>query len=302
MAGRQRSLNELRGMRLFAEVVSSGSFRAAADRLGLPVSTVSRHLKQLERDVGLQLIIRTTRQMHLTDSGQLYMERCVAILEEVDRAYEDLSQIRTQPVGVLRISTPAELALAYLEPLLGEFAALHPKLTLSLDLNPHIVDLAADKVDVAIRVGRLDDSGLIARPVARLRRGLFASPRYVLDRGDPQHPDELLTHDCLPFASAPWLFTHAQTGVQASVDPRVRLLANSPSLQLRFALRGMGIVRLPERIVRHELAQGQLVPVMASWRADSLSIHALTTTRALPAKVRLFIDFLTSRFGSISQD
>ncbi|MDR2164464.1 MAG: LysR family transcriptional regulator, partial [Zoogloeaceae bacterium] len=184
-------------MALFVEVARAMSFHRAAKASGVPNSTLSRRVSALEKVIGLRLLRRTTRKIELTEAGQRYFERCRRIVEEARLAHEQLGDLLAQPGGLLRVSVPADFAHLFLAPLIAEFARRYPAIRFELDFTPRRVDLAHEPVDVAIRVGEMADSSLIARELARLPRYLYASPRYLEQAGEPQNPADLTRHECL---------------------------------------------------------------------------------------------------------
>ena len=190
----------LNDMALFVDVAQARSFRRAADATGVPSSTLSRRISALEKAIGLRLLHRTTRKVELTEAGQLYYERCRRIVEEARLAHEQLGEMQAQPSGTLRASLPVDFATTYLAPLIAEFAGLYPGIAFDLDLTPRRVDLVAEPFDVAIRMGELHDSNLIARLLAKLSVQAYASPRYLEISGEPKHPSDLAQHECLGFS------------------------------------------------------------------------------------------------------
>ncbi|MFM2035449.1 MAG: hypothetical protein RL459_714 [Pseudomonadota bacterium] len=285
-----------RNMQLFVEVARSSSFRRAAEVLGLPNSTVSRRIAELERDVGLRLFNRSTRRVELTEGGRLYYDNCVRIVQEAELAHQELTQLQAQPSGVIRASTPVDFSVIYLSPLLADFSRRYPGIRFNLDLTPNQADLMGDPVDVAIRMGPPKDQSLIARPIARLTTILVASPDYLRQRGVPAEPQDLLGHDCLRMKDAPWRLNH-RDGSSQSVEVGGQFVANSRGLLQQLALGGQGIVQTAESWVQADLAEQRLVRVLPDWAPPAVTAYALTATRLLPAKVRVFIDYLVANMA-----
>ncbi|MEG0003284.1 MAG: LysR family transcriptional regulator [Comamonas sp.] len=286
----------LNDMALFVEVGRTLSFRRAAENLGLPSSTVSRRIGALEKAIGLRLLHRTTRKVELTEAGQLYHARCRRIVEEARLAHEQLGEMQAQPSGKLRASLPVDFATLYLAPLIAEFAALYPGIRFDFDLTPRRVDLVSEPFDVAIRMGELQDSNLIARLLARLSVQAYASPRYLQRAGEPQHPVDLSRHECLGFStSGKWLLHRAGEEVEVAVGGRFQV--NSVGMFQRLATLDLGVVLLPAEIVADDLAAGRLRRVLADWQGRATPVYALTETRLLPAKTQRFIEFLQQRLG-----
>ena len=281
----------LNDMALFIEVASTLNFRRAADVSGIPNSTLSRRIAALEKHIGLRLLHRTTRRVELTEAGQLYYERCRRIVDEARIAHEQLGEMLAQPTGVLRASLPVDFATIYMAPLIAEFSRRFPGITFEFDLTPRRVDLVTEPFDIAIRMGEQADSNLIARLLARLSVQLYASPQYLAQNGVPEHPTDLVRHECLGFPkSGRWtLHREAET---IEVDVAGRFLVNSVGMFRRLATLDLGIIMLPEEVAAEELAAGRLQRVLPEWHGQSTPVYAMTETRLLPAKTQRFIEFL----------
>jgi len=294
----------LNDMALFVEVAKTRSFRRAADITGVPNSTLSRRIGALEKAIGLRLLHRTTRRVELTEAGQLYFDPCRRIVEEARLAHEQLGEMQAQPSGTLRASLPVDFATTYLAPLIAEFAGRYPGLTFDFDLTPRLVDLVAEPLDVAIRMGEPNDSNLIARLLAKLSVQAYASPRYVEVSGEPQHPSDLARHECLGFSKTGKWILH-RGGEKVEVDVGGRFQVNSVGMFKRLATLDLGVVLLPAEIVADDLAAGRLRRVLSDWHGRPTPVYALTETRLLPAKTQRFVEFLQERLGqqgAIRQD
>lgn len=289
-----------RNMNLFVEVARANSFRRAAEVLGLPNSTVSRRIAELERDVGLRLFNRSTRRVELTEGGRLYFDNCKRIIQEAELAHQELTHLHARPSGVIRASMPVDFSVIYLSPLLADFSHRYPGIRFSLDLTPNHADLVGDPVDVAIRMRPPKDQSLIARPIARLGTVLVASPDYLQKRGLPGQPQDLLGHDCLRMKDAPWTLIHRDGGSQ-SVEVTGQFVANNRGLLQQLALSGQGIVQSADSWVQADLAAQRLVRVLPDWAPPVVEAFALTATRLLPAKVRVFIDYLVANMTRADQ-
>lgn len=278
-------------MALFVEVARTLSFRRAADVSGIPNSTLSRRIAALEKHIGLRLLHRTTRKVELTEAGQLYYERCRRIVDEARTAHEQLGEMLAQPTGVLRASLPVDFATIYMAPLIAEFSRRFPGITFEFDLTPRRVDLVTEPFDIAIRMGEQSDSNLIARLLARLSVRLYASPQYLAQHGVPEHPADLVRHECLGFPkSGRWaLHREAET---IEVDVTGRFMVNSVGMFRRLATLDLGVIMLPEEVVAEDLATGRLQLVLPEWHGHSTPVYAITETRLLPAKTQRFIEFL----------
>lgn len=283
-------------MALFVEVAHARSFRGAADATGMPNSTLSRRISGLEKAIGLRLLHRTTRKVELTEAGQVYYERCRRIVDEARIAHEQLGEMLAQPSGVLRASLPVDFATIYLAPLVAEFARRYPGITFDFDLTPRRVDLVSEPIDVAIRMGELSDSNLIARQLARLSVQAYASPGYLKQSGTPEHPSDLSQHESLVFPKAGvWELRNADETVRVEVGGR--FMVNSVGMLRRLATLDAGIVLLPSEIVAEDVATGRLQRVLPGWVGKPTPVYALTETRLLPAKVQRFIEFLQEHLG-----
>lgn len=290
----------LNDMALFVEVAQTRSFRRAADASGVPNSTLSRRISALEKAIGLRLLHRTTRRVELTEAGQLYYERCRRIVEDARLAHEQLGEMLAQPSGVLRASLPVDFATIYLAPLIAAFSRRYPGITFDFDLTPRRVDLITEPFDVAIRMGELTDSNLIARLLARLSVQAYASPGYLKLAGEPKHPSDLAQHECLGFPKAgKWTLHRGAEKVDVEVGGR--FLVNSVGMFRRLATLDLGVVLLPEEIVAEDLSAGRLRRILPDWQGKPTPVYALTETRLLPAKTQRFIEFLQERLGQQTQ-
>ncbi len=281
----------LNDMALFVEVVKAHSFRGASRATGVPNATLSRRISLLEKAIGLRLLHRTTRKLELTEAGRIYYERSRRIVEEARLAHEELGDMLARPSGLLRVSLPVDFATSWLTPLIAGFARLYPDIHFDMDLTPRRVDLVSEPFDLAIRMGEPDPSHLIARPLARLRPRLFASPAYLEDKGEPGDATDLARHECLAMATSDtWRLNRGARTVEIAVGRRFRL--NSIGMIAGLATLGMGIALVPDEIVADELANGQLRPILPEWRGAPTTVYAITETRLLPAKTQRFIEFL----------
>lgn len=295
------AVEQLKNMALFVEVARMRSFRGAAEAMGVPNSTMSRRIGALEKAIGLRLLHRTTRRVELTEAGQVYYERCRRIVEEARIAHEQLGEMLAQPCGVLRASLPVDFAIIYMAPLLAGFARRYPGVTFDFDLTPRRVDLVAEPYDVAIRMGELPDSGLIARRIARLPVQAYASPGYLAQSGEPRHPAELAQHECLTLPKAgKWELHLGADTVEVAVGGRFAV--NSVGMLRRLATLDFGVVLLPEAAAAADVAAGRLRRILPDWQARPTPVYALTETRLLPAKTQRFIEFLQEGLAQATQE
>lgn len=281
-------------MALFVAVVNAKGFTQAADKLAIPKSTISVRIKKLEQALGLQLLNRTTRKIELTAEGEFYFECAQRLTTEADQTHQTLQTMLNEPAGVLRIALPIEFAQMFVAPLVPEFRQRYPQIQLEMQLGYQRVDLISEPFDLAIRIGQLPDSNLIARRVGLVASHLFAAPSYVAQFGEPQTPEQLSSHQWLHFqagfAEQWWLRCGKQeTVVQIKGD----ILTNSLGMNLALAKAGLGITLLPRQT---GLAQGnQLQQILPKWQSVPVPIYMVTTTRLLPAKTQCFINFLTEK-------
>jgi DNA-binding transcriptional LysR family regulator len=300
---------------LFARVAESGSFSRAAERVGLPKSTVSRRMAALEKRLGERLLLRTTRKLTITDFGQGVLDHARALAEEVDGALALALSRQARPSGKLRVTMPGDFASVALERPLADFIVRYPDISLEIDLSPRRVDLIGENFDLAIRMGTLgDDAQLAARPLAHFTLGLYAAPSLIAAHGEPMHPDALrdlpalmiLTRsgDPLTWTLAPRAVAGAAAGagiVPAAapsaerhvVLPAHRTLANSPEMLIRLARSGAGIAAVNDYFAEPYVHRGELQRVLAGWCLPDVTAWAVFPGRRLmPAKTRLFIDML----------
>jgi DNA-binding transcriptional LysR family regulator len=289
----------LRDMALFVEVAKTKSFSKAAAVLGIPNSSLSRRITELEKTVGLRLFNRTTRRTELTDAGQIYYERCKIIVEEAQIAHEQLQDIAQLPTGNLRVSLSVDFGLFYLAPLLAEFTERYPNIYLDLDLSPKRADLLSEPLDLAIRMGELPDSTLYARRIGLKQLHLYAAPQYLANTGGITHPDDLQQHACISFrttASEPvWTLNHGEETVTVKLN--ARLTMNNMGMVQRVAVLGLGIAMISDDMACSEVQSGRLLPILPEWSLPAVPIYAVTTSRLLPAKIRVFIEFLMNKLA-----
>ncbi|WP_207476900.1 LysR family transcriptional regulator [Arenibaculum pallidiluteum] len=291
-------MDRLTAIEAFVRVAERGGFTQAAKTLRISRAMVSKHVQDLEDLLGARLLQRTTRRVGLTEAGQVYFERCQRILADLAEADAAVGELQGQPRGTLRLNAPMSFGVLHLAPAIADFTAVHPQVKVDMTLSDGLVDLVEDGYDLAIRIGALADSSLMARRLAPSRVVLCATPAYVDVHGEPREPDELAAHNCLTFAGMrdEWGFDGPAGHVSVRVSGALR--ANSGEALAAAALRGQGIVRLPTFIVGEDLKAGRLVPLMPGYQPPGTTISALYPhARHLAAKVRSFVDFLVARFG-----
>lgn len=288
-------------LQTFVAVVEAGSFSAAAARLGRAKSAVSRQVAALEAHLGAQLLNRTTRRLSLTEAGREFYERAQRILADLAEAEQSVAAEQTALRGRLRLAAPLSFGLLHLAPALEAFLQQHPELVLDLDLDDRRINLVEEGFDLALRIGELADSTLVARPLAPIRMVLCASPDYLRRHGTPRTPADLGFHAGLVYGNIPeaqqWRFLDA-AGKTHSVKVPARLRANNGDVLVQAALAGLGVVVSPSFIAHRALAAGQLVPLLPEYQAPGTTAYAVYPSRRhLPQRVRALIEFLAQRFG-----
>ncbi len=294
-------MDRLAAIEAFVRVAEAQSFSQAARRLRSSKSAVSRNVGALEFELGVRLFHRTTRSLTLTEAGRGYFERATRILADLEEANLAVSQLQSAPRGRLRVSAPMSFGFLHLAPALPDFLARYPEVAVDLAMNDRFVDLIDEGFDVAVRIGAMEDSSLIARKVAPIRRVVCASAAYFNSRGLPLSPDDLKGHDCLLnsniASSQEWQFT-ALDGKSWPVEVKGRLSANNGDALRAAALKGLGIVNLPTFIVGGDLQAGALVTALDKFITQDMALSAVYPhSRHLSPKVRAFVDFLADRFG-----
>lgn len=294
-------MDQLKRMAVFAEVVAAGSMTAAARQLGMTPSAVSQHLRQLEQSLGLSLLHRSTRRLTLTEAGERYHTGCAAMVAAALSADQALARLREEPEGELRLAAPGGFG-ALLAKALAPLRS-HPRLSLRLLLDDTVIDLIEARVDVALRVGTLVDSSLVARKLGSMGRQLCASPAYLAERGWPAQPRDLLQHDWLGGKSnqsgADMLELQGPGGERQVVRLEARVQAQVTALHA-LCVAGWGIGLGVSEDDRQALADGRLLPVLPGWALSDLPVYAVTPRRGdQPAKVRHALDLLMVYFGRV---
>ncbi|MEZ5659415.1 MAG: LysR family transcriptional regulator [Burkholderiaceae bacterium] len=288
-------MNKLDQMQAFVAVADAGSFVAAADALGISKTAVSRLVAELEARLAVRLIQRTTRRQSLTAEGRVFLERARELLGAIEAVEAEVSAHAEQAVGHIRVNAPVSYGMMILAPLWSRFLARHPGVTLEVTLTDRFVDLVDEGFDLAIRIGRLAPSSLIARRLAATRLRLCASPEYLRRHGEPQHPGQLADHATIGYSLLTtgdhWHFAGPDGPVAVKVRPRMH--SNSGDICCTAALEHLGIVLEPMFLVQAHLESGALRELMPQYRAPEFGIHALYPSRRhLASKVRLLVDFL----------
>ncbi|MCB1754465.1 MAG: LysR family transcriptional regulator [Gammaproteobacteria bacterium] len=294
-------------MQVFVATVQLQSFSAAGRQLDLSPSAVSKLLSRLEARLGVRLLNRTTRTLNMTEGGEIYFKHCLEILSDIANAEASLTGFSRQPVGTLHVNSTAGFAKHQLLPLLDEFQAHYPELSLDLQLTGRAVDLIREGVDVAIRLGPLQDSSLIKRKLGESPRLICASPAYLQNHGRPGKPADLYDHHCLRLSTSDafnqWRFD-SRHGSEL-IDVQGRFVTDNVDALHEYTRLGGGIARLSAFMIEQDIEDGRLVPLLTDYDIERQQIHAVYPHRKyLPAKVRVFLDFLERKFlpYSVSYD
>jgi len=288
-------VDNLAGMAVFARVVESNSFTGAARRLGMSKAAVSKQVSKLEERLGARLLNRTTRRLSLTEVGAAFYERCARIVAEAEDAELAVTRLNATPRGTLKIDAPVNFGMQYLAPLLPPFMLRNPELRVDVNFNDSFVDLIEEGCDLAVRIGQLPDSSLVARKLAETKSVICAAPSYWDRNGRPAHPAELADHDCFAYSYLATGNEWRLQGPEGPVSVRVSgsLGANNGDVLRQAAVAGLGVVAMPVFMACDDLRSGRLEPVLRDWEPPTRGIHAVYPhNRHLSAKVRAFIDHL----------
>ena len=288
-------MTSLENMRIFMRSVELGSFSAAGRALRMSSAVVSYRIQALESDLGCQLLVRTTRRMNLTERGRVFYERCLDVVEAVDRAEASVAEIGGELRGPLRVTAPLGLGRRVVAPLARSFRTTHPKVELRLRLSDHLLDLVGESIDVALRMARFDDSSFTIRKIAEVERMLCAAPAYLDRHGMPESPDDLLNHRCLLLrypGAQQFRWTLRVDGEAATFPVSGPLDADDGDVLTAWALEGEGIVLKPVFEVAQFLDDGRLVPVLPACPPTPVTLAALYPTRRASPVTRGFVDAL----------
>lgn len=293
-------MQDLNLMVVFAHVVEGGSFSAAARRLGMSRSAVSKSIAKLEKALGARLLNRSTRHLSLTEVGTAFAEHCARILDEAALAEQVVSSLHGHPRGVLKVAASVAFGTLHIAPALADFLDRYPEMDIDMTIGDRPVALAEEGYDVIVRVARDPPSNLVARRLAPVRRRLCATPAYFARFGVPQIPQDLSRHNCLDYTHSGeqglWRFTGPQRDIAVPVSGRLRI--NDDEALSQAVLRGLGLALLPTFIIGRDIQAGRLRAVLSEYIPVEQHVYALyLPTRHLPAKVRAFIDFLLERLG-----
>ncbi len=293
-------MRDLNLMAVFAHVAETGSFSAAARRLGMSRSAVSKAVAKLEKELGARLLNRSTRHLSMTEVGAAYVEHCSRILDEAVRAEQVVDHLHAQPRGVLKVAASVAFGTLHVAPALADFLGRYPELDIDMTITDRAIDMAEEGCDVVVRVARDLPPNLVARRLAPVRRKLCATPAYFGKHGVPRIPQDLARHNCLDYTHSGeqglWRFTGPEGDIAVPVSGRLRI--NDDEALSQAVLGGLGLALLPTFIIGKDLQAGRLRAALSEYIPVERHVYALyLPTRHLPAKVRAFIDFLLERFG-----
>ena len=293
-------MDPLEGIAAFARVVDSGSFSAAAHRLGISKSAISAHVKRLEERLGIRLLNRTTRRLSVTEAGAAYYRHCARILAEAEAAEQVASALQREPRGTIRISAPPSFGWMHVAPAVPAFLKRYPELSVDIALSPAHVNLVDEGLDLAIRIGVLEDSPLVVRKLAASRLVVCAAPAYLEEHGRPREPGDLARHNCLCTSLLPWGDEWRLAGKRDEVRVAVggSFRSNSAEMLRAAALDGVGIALLPTWAIAEPLRTGALRRVLEAWEPPASAVYAAYPgNRLISVKVRTFVAHLARCIG-----
>jgi len=295
-------MDRIEAMQTFVTVAAEGSFSRAAERLEQSPQLVSKYVSWLEERLGSRLLNRTTRKVSLTEAGQVYLQRTQEVLADIEEIENELNNLQGNARGMLRIAAPVSFATQHLARLIGDFQQAYPDVAVDLQLNDRKVDLLEEGFDIALRIGQLKSSSLIARKLAPIRLVICASPDYLQAHGTPEHPDDLLQHQYLKYS-----FMDDELTLRDNTNPagrpltrtmKSKLIANNGDVLVQAAIAGSGVAIQPTFIAGPAIKAGQLIPLLQDYEPEPLGLYAVYAhRRLLSAKVRCFIDFIDGYFG-----
>lgn len=291
--------NLLSDILLFVKVVEKNSFTAAANELGISKSVVSKRITRLEKSLAAQLLKRSTRKLSLTETGQTFYDRCARIETDVEEAVLEVGYSHAEPRGTIRLTSPTSFGNLHLTAAIADYMVLHPEIKVELMLGGLFEDLFESSLDLAIRIGNLPDSNLIARKLTVRPMRVCAAPSYLQQHGIPKTPHDLLDHNCLMYYNAPtgadWVFAtpHGEQRIKVSGN----FLGSTGQSVEQAAVHGLGIAMLPGHMMTNAIKSGRLINLLAEYCPKNIGIYAVyPQTRHLAPKIRSFIDFLAERF------
>ncbi|WP_342117870.1 LysR family transcriptional regulator [Pseudoduganella sp. OTU4001] len=292
-------MDKLRSMEVFVAAVDTGSFTAAAERFGISAVMVGKHVRELEQRLGAALLTRTTRRQSLTEIGRQYADQCRAILAQIEAAERGAESLRAAPRGVLKVTCAVSFGMEWLSPLIPDYLNTHPEVSVDLHLNDRMVDIVEEGFDVGIRIGALEDSTLVARPLRPYGVVICGSPGYLARRGTPRVPADLAQHECLEFTG--WV-PQARWRLNGEKDarhvPLSRMRANNSYALKQAALKGFGLIMQAETVLKEDIAAGRLIRVLDDYLPTPRPMHLLYPRNRQPTpKLTSFLDFMLQNFA-----
>ncbi|TCK01914.1 DNA-binding transcriptional LysR family regulator [Volucribacter psittacicida] len=288
-------MDKLNAISVFCRVIESQSFTQVAQQMNISVAMVSKLISQLEEQLKTRLLQRTTRKITPTEAGQIYYQRCLSVLMELEEADASIANHNSALQGNLSVSVPREFGMRFITPNLAKFLNAHPHLHVNIEYTDRKVDLISEGYDLALRIGQLTESTLVAKKIASSSMHIVASPHYLAQKGVPTTPEALSQHDCLIYKlnySLIWALQKNHQHYQAKVN--AKFTSNNGLVLVEMAKAGLGIINSPLFFIEQELRSGELVELLTDYQQDTIDIHVVYPHRRyLPAKVRAFIDFLT---------
>jgi DNA-binding transcriptional LysR family regulator len=298
-------MDKLIALNVFRRVVEFKSFSRAADALNLSNAAVSKNVQELEKELGTQLIHRTTRRLNLTEAGRLYFQRVSSILDELERVEEFVSDLSVKPHGLLRVTAPMSLGLTHVATAIYQFQSIYPDMRIELILNDRYVDLIEQGFDVGIRGGGrlVNDTSLVSHRICDIQRVVCASPAYLKQYGEPKSPEDLKKHHCVIYTLArsphEWSFWRGHETVSVHVDGSLKV--NNSLAASQAAVAGLGLIFLPMFTVLDGLERGMLKNVLKEWSTEPLTLYAIYPKhRQHSGKLQVFIDFISEALASIA--
>jgi len=291
-------VDELKRIGVFTRVVEAKSFSEAARQLGVAKSAVSKQVALLEKEVGVRLLNRSTRSISLTEAGEIFYRHCSDIVTRTHVALDELRQYQNQPTGTLKVSSPISFGTAHLVPVIKELRSLYPHLKIELLLEDRIVNMVEEGIDLAIRIGWMPDSSLVAKKLCETAMVVFASPEYLAKHGTPKQPDDLLDHSwiSLSLLKSPLRWSFEKNGKSHVIQANSPIKSNSIDAVTSLALAGQGISALTNYTVQSHFQSGALTRVLANYDLKPVGVYAVYPHREhVPPKVRAFMDFLSRR-------
>lgn len=294
-------MDRLQAMDVFVRVAEAGSFTAVADHLNVARSAITRQIAGLEAHLGTKLLARSTRRLSLTSSGIAYLEKCREILALVEAAEGDLAGEKRAPRGPIRVSVPMSFGIRHLVPMVSDFVTTYPEVTVDLEFSDRRVNLIEGGMDFAVRISQQIDANQVIRRLSVSEMSVVAAPAYLERHGRPQHPDELIGHECLVYTLAPssgWRFRI--DGETRTVPIKGRMHMNNGDALLEASIRGLGVTYQPTFITSQAVQAGLLEELLADYSVTQLYIYAVFPgSRYVPHRVRVLVDYLAERLGPV---